>query len=520
MQQISLSYLTLSLLVLILSLLLHHLFRFSNKSITPCPQSYPLIGNLIGFIRNRHRFHDWVTELLASSSPDSLLTIQVNGVLGLSHGICTADPANLDHLLRLNFQNYVKGFRFRSVLDELLGDGIFNVDGDLWSSQRKIASHEFNTKSLKYFVANSVTSQISSRLIPRLTAASSDGEAVDLQELFRRFGFDNICQVAFGIDPKSSDPTSNQKVSIHSSFIKAFDSAIEISSNRFMSPVPAIWKIKRLLNIGSERTYKDCISIINSYCMSLIESREKDMEIRIREDLLSRFMMLSDLGFRDREEKRKFMRDITVSFILAGKDSTSTALTWFFWLIAGHPRCEKSIHDELISTKTMTISSKFDYDDLKKLHYLHAAISESLRLFPPIPINSKLAVSDDILPDGTRVGKGWFADYSAYAMGRMESLWGSDCREFKPERWLDVDGHFKACDQFKFPVFHCGPRMCLGKEMAYVQMKSIVAAVMQDFEVEAMDGGGCAEKMREPPYTLSLLLKMKDGFPVRLKRRK
>nr|POE81165.1 cytochrome p450 94c1 [Quercus suber] len=142
-----------------------------------------------------------------------------------------------------------------------------------------------------------------------------------------------------------------------------------------------------------------------------------------------------------------------------------------------------------------------------------------MRLFPPVPMESRLAVDDDVLPDGTYVGKGWFCDYSAYAMGRMKKIWGEDYREFRPERWLNDDGDFQPSDQFRFPVFHCGPRICLGKEMAYVQMKSVVAALMFEFEIMAVDGGASPEKMMNPPYMLSLLLKMRGGLPVRIRRR-
>ncbi|MCL7026598.1 hypothetical protein MKW94_010330 [Papaver nudicaule] len=66
--------------------------------------------------------------------------------------------------------------------------------------------------------------------------------------------------------------------------------------------------------------------------------------------------------------------------------------------------------------------------------YIHASLCESMRLYPPVPIDSKEAASDDILPDGTIVMKGMRVSYSPFAMGRMENLWGSDCNEFKPER--------------------------------------------------------------------------------------
>lgn len=101
----------------------------------------------------------------------------------------------------------------------------------------------------------------------------------------------------------------------------------------------------------------------------------------------------------------------------------------------------------------------------------------------------------------------------------MERIWGADCKEFRPERWLDENGFFQPCDQFKFPVFHYGPRTCLGKEMAYVQMRSIAATIMSEFEVACVDGGGCPGRISNPPYTMSLLLKMKGGLLVRLRRR-
>ncbi|XVF69468.1 hypothetical protein PTKIN_Ptkin11bG0084700 [Pterospermum kingtungense] len=500
--------LALSLISLVVIIIIFFITTFHHQkpaqTKTPTPQSYPIIGNLLGFLRNRHRFHDWVADML-SETPSS--TLQVNSFLNLSHGVCTANPINVQYLLVSNFPNYIKGSRFHDVLHELLGYGIFGVDGHLWTIQRKIASHEFNTKSLKHFISDVVTSQLSHTLLPCLSNACNENRVIDLQEILQRFTFSNICKVAFGVDITTME---------NSGFCKAFDDAVEICSSRFLSPIPTIWKMKRSLNLGSEKRLKEDIQLVNDFALEIIKSKEKHKENAGKsQDLLSRFMSkaTSEIEFDDEEKKRKFLRDIVISFILAGKDSTSTALTWFFWLINGHSRCLRLILDEVA-----TLGS-FNYDELKKLNYLHAALSESLRLFPPVPINSKLTVDDDVWPDGTHVGKGWFADYSAYAMGRMEKVWGPDCREFKPERWLDYNGIFQPSDQFKFPVFHCGPRMCLGKDMAYVQMKTIVVALMREFEILAVDGGASVEKMMDPPYTLSLLLKMRDGLPVRVRKR-
>ena len=101
-------------------------------------------------------------------------------------------------------------------------------------------------------------------------------------------------------------------------------------------------------------------------------------------------------------------------------------------------------------------------------------------------------------------------------MGRMPRLWGDDCREFRPERWLDGGGEFVAVDAARNPVFHAGPRACLGKEMAYVQMKAVVAAVVRRFSVEPVRA---ASMEAPPPYEMAVTLRMKGGLPVRIRRR-
>ncbi|KAI3828990.1 hypothetical protein L1987_03103 [Smallanthus sonchifolius] len=261
-----------------------------------------------------------------------------------------------------------------------------------------------------------------------------------------------------------------------------------------------VWNLKSYFNNGNERKYKEANETVNRFVMDVIKTKEKQNRYKTGVDLLSRFMALSlDLGFNDDEieETWKFLRDIIISFIFGGKDSTSTALTWFFWLLDGHPQCKHLIHKELSMLMTSchhTHPLNLTFNDLNNLNYLHAALSECMRLFPPVPMNSRLTVDDDVLPDGTHVGKGWFCYYSAYAMGRMERLWGSDCREFKPERWLDGNGVYQPCSQYKYPVFNGGFRMCLGKEMAYIQMKSVVVAVLHEFEIEVIGGGGTVEK--------------------------
>ncbi|XP_022764670.1 cytochrome P450 94A1-like [Durio zibethinus] len=462
---------------------------------------YPILGALPEFLRNRHRFLDWTTEILSRCPTNTAVFYRP----GKIHGIITANALNVEHALKTNFENYPKGERFILLLKDFLGQGIFNSDGELWKIQRKTASYEFNTKSLRNFIVDIVRIEASTRLIPVLSQASKTQQVLDLQDILEQFAFDNICKLAFNVDPGclGGDGTSGSK------FMRAFEDAATLSSGRFMYAFPFLWKIKRIFNMGSERNLKNSIEIVHEFADNMIKTRLEAKAETQDEDLLSRFI-------RNEENSPHFLRDIIISFILAGRDTTSSALTWFFWLLSLNSNVERSILKELESIRLRNgknIGDAYTFDELRQMHYLHAAISESLRLYPPVPVDTKVCLNNDILPDGTFIGKGWFFTYHTYAMGRMEAIWGKNCNEYLPERWLDENGNCKQENPFRFPIFHAGPRMCLGKDMAYIQMKSIAATVIERFVVEVQGRDKC------PRHLLSLTLRMKGGLSVRVRER-
>ncbi|CAN6337764.1 unnamed protein product [Urochloa humidicola] len=498
----------------------------TTKSTAHCPYPNPILGNTLDFIRNRRRFFDWYADLLRASPSGA---IEAWGPFGAGHAVTTACPADVDHLLRAGFAGYAKGARFRDATADLIGDGLFAADGTLWSLQRKLASHAFSSRALRRFADGVLAGHLRRRLLPSLDAAADEdeGRAVDLQAALRRFGFGAICHVAFGAETAAAggdgDPEKEEEL------FAAFDAALEISFRRALTPSTCVRRLTKLLDVGRSRRLREAVAVIDAYAMSVVESKESarrqgngGLVDDGDADLLSRFMaaMDEDAGsdgggelaamFPTAAAKRRFLRDVVVTFVLAGKDTTSSALTWLFWLLAANPRCERRAHAEAAAAG--------GGDAKKGMHYLHAAITEAMRLYPPVPFNGRVAVvDDDALPSGAAVRAGWHANYSAYAMGRMEAVWGDDCMEFVPERWLGDGGEFVPADAARFPVFHAGPRVCLGKEMAYVQMKTVAAAVLRRFRVEVV--APTASMEAPPAYEMTATMKMKGGLWVRLRRR-
>ncbi|CAK9311874.1 unnamed protein product [Citrullus colocynthis] len=430
---------------------------------------------------------DWYTHLL-SLSPTATIHLHV-----LSN-IVTANPDNVQHILKSNFHNYPKGKPFSSILGDLLGHGIFNVDGHSWRFQRKMASLELGSLSLRSHAFEILTTQIQTRLVPVM----KDVGEVDLQDVFRRFSFDNICRFSFGLDPgclRLCLPISE--------FAVAFDLASRLSAERAMAASPIMWKIKRVLRVGSERKLRDAIKMVDGLAMEVIRQR-REMGFSHRNDLLSRFMASTN--------DDRYLRDIVVSFLLAGRDTVASALTSLFWLLSQNPEVETKIiseSDRIVGPDRDTVPS---FDNLKDMHYLQAAVYENMRLFPPVQFDSKFAEEDDILPDGTFVQKGTRVTYHPYAMGRMDRIWGPDCLEFKPERWLK-HGYFAPENPFKFPVFQAGLRVCLGKELAVMDVKCVAVVLIRKFKIRLAGADRVAR------FAPGLTASWRGGLPVRIEER-
>lgn len=234
------------------------------------PAVYTIVGFAIEFFRNRHRILQWFTETMDKMPTNTFKLKRPGGI----KDIMTGNPANVEHILKTRFEDYPKGERFTTLLQDFLGRGIFNVDGKPWKMQRKTASHEFNTKSLRNFVVDTVQWEIQNRLLPVLSTAAKTGKSIDLQDILQRFAFDNICTVAFEVDTACLLPSMPT-----SPFAKAFDDATEISAGRFYSAVPFLWKMKRMFNMGSEKRLFEAIKVVNGFAMEIICSRRRFLRV-------------------------------------------------------------------------------------------------------------------------------------------------------------------------------------------------------------------------------------------------
>ncbi|CAN4105493.1 unnamed protein product [Withania somnifera] len=490
-----------------------HSLRKAKKQGLPY---WPLVGMLPSLILGlRKDIYEWISDVLCRMN--GTFTFRGPWFTNLNC-VVTSDPRNLEYLLKTNFSNFPKGDYFRSTVRDLLGDGIFSADYEIWQKQRKIASIEFHSAKFRNMTTDSLLELVHSRLIPVMEDSIKQSIPIDLQDVLLRLTFDNVCMIAFGVDPGCLHPDLPQIP-----FAKAFESATEATVLRFVTPT-LVWKIMRCLGLGAEKTLKHSLKKVDEFADEVIKTRKKELSLadsKQRSDLLTVFIGLRDEQGRPFSDK--FLRDICVNFILAGRDTSSVALSWFFWLLDRNPEVEQRILAEMckiLNERENDIKEEEEEDgshlifkpaEIKKMEYLQAALSEALRLYPSVPVDHKEVVDDDVFPDGTVLKKGTKVVYAIYTMGRMEAIWGKDCREYRPERWLR-DGRYMSEPAYRFTAFNGGPRLCLGKDFAYYQMKFTAASILYRYHVKVVEGHPVMPKM-------ALTMYLKYGLQVELSRR-
>ncbi|HEY1533375.1 MAG TPA: cytochrome P450 [Polyangiaceae bacterium] len=158
----------------------------------------------------------------------------------------------------------------------------------------------------------------------------------------------------------------------------------------------------------------------------------------------------------------------------AGHETSSNALSWTLFLLAQHPRVMADLCDELTAKLRGGAPS---FEDLADLPLLDHVVKESLRLFPPAPLNHRITARDSELGD-YRIPSGTEILSSIYHTHRMPELYADPLR-FMPERWTSLEP-----GPYAYNPFSAGPRMCIGATFAQFEIKIVLAILLQRFRLE------------------------------------
>ncbi|OXV09428.1 hypothetical protein Egran_02809 [Elaphomyces granulatus] len=404
-------------------------------------------------------------------------------VLGESQ-IATIEPENVKTVLATKFSDFSISLRQKAFYP-LLGDGIINADGELWSHSRAPLRPQFSReqvadiKSLREHVNHLIA------------ALPKDKTAFDIQELFFRLTLDSATEFLFGESTNSLSPNSSPA----------------------SGPLAAC---------GGERGFADAFPLSLGYF--IYRARAQDFILYYVDRVLDaksnpkhqnpnenkRYVFLEALAEETRD--RKILRDQLLNILLASRDTTASLLTSSFYYL---PEAGSRLRQEIIEVFPIEEKDSITLEKLREVKYIRYFLNEVMRLLPPVSLNGRIAVKDTTLPTGggpdhkspILVKKGMRIIWPVWHMHRRTDVWGTDAHEFRPERW--EEGVKKG---WNYLPFNGGPRTCLGQQYALAESSYVLVRLLQQFDILE----NVQPEITLPRYKAYLVLSHKDGVQVRL----
>ncbi|KAF6240903.1 hypothetical protein HO173_000695 [Letharia columbiana] len=230
-----------------------------------------------------------------------------------------------------------------------------------------------------------------------------------------------------------------------------------------------------------------------------------------------RYAFIQDLY--DEMQDPVLVRDQLVNVLLAGRDTTACLLSWTFFLLVRHTSALDRLRNEIRSV--MGDDQELTRNHVQKMSYLKCVLNETLRLYPSVPINVRIAQKTTWLPRGggpdgdapLLVRRGVGVGFLAYYLHRRKDLYGDDADEFRPERW---EGPELANIGWGYIPFHGGPRLCLGKDFALMEASCAIVRIIQTFPDIRLPPGYPVVPTGQEKQALTVFLSSADGCKVLL----
>jgi cytochrome P450 len=388
-----------------------------------------------------------------------------------SPALLVNDPVHVRHILAGNAGNWRKNTVQYAALARATGPGLLAVSDDRWLGRRRVAQPAFHHGRLSH-IAESVL-RAAERVSTSWAELGAGGE-VEIDALAQAATLDVIGRTLF--DHDLADSTEK--------LVAATDLAAEliVSRGRSVIPVPE-WLPTR----GNARL-KTAVRDLDEVCRALIDDRRLRGVQEDDSDLLG---LLIAAGLPD-----DAVRDELVTMVVAGHETVASALTWTLLLLAQHPLVQVQVRDEVRSSGG---------DDPAAGPVLRAVVDESLRLYPPGWVVSRRATDADTLGDQD-VPSGTVAIISPWLLHRRPEQW-PDPLDFRPDRFL---GQSRQPARGDYLPFGLGPRLCIGRDFALVELRVIVAELLRDHAVSLPPGRVA------PPINAFVTLRPRGGLTLQV----
>ena len=367
-------------------------------------------------------------------------------------------PEAAHQILGSQWQDYRKDTRFYSEIRDGIGDGLLTSQDDDWVRQKRFIQPLFTVKRVNSY-AESMAAE-SARLVSEWRARGEG--TLDIHHEMTKLTLRMVVRILFGADADQVLPVVQS----------AFPVLSEAALLRAFAPLqlPLSWPtpINRRARRAQAALFGVCDEIITRRRASGVQ----------QDDFLGMLLAARD---GDESLTDQEVREQVLVFLLAGHETTSTALTFTLRLLGLHPEIQQRVREEIASVLGDRSPGA---TEVRELAYTTMALKEAMRLFPSAPVTGRRSTVDSELA-GRFVPAGQDIVVAPWVIHRRPDLW-DDPETFDPERFTPE--REKARHRYAWFPFGAGPRACIGQHFSMLESVIALADLVRAFEIGSTSG--------------------------------
>lgn len=420
--------------------------------------------------------------------------IAFTGLFHLSIRLLATTPEAISDVLNTNAYDWEKPAPPKAFLASVLGEGILLVEGKEHKVQRRTVWPAFQGKHIRNLVplfwskSSEFVDVVAKDMMnptTALAATTPNTGTIEISEPASRATLDIIGVAGLGRDFATLQDSGDELAGIFGMLTDPTSSATRFY---FMAHLFLPTWIIPYLPVPSFIKLRNAAKRLRTICIGLLAEKRATMAEKSidKPDIIS--ILLNSASMSDDE-----LTDQLLTFLAAGHETTASATTWASYMIATHPEIQARLRDE-VRTQLAKNDGQIDADALDAMPYLSAVCSETLRFWPTVPSTGRVAIRPTTVA-GHAIPKGTVLFMAMTATNRLESLWGPDAGVFNPDRWLapagaDATAIKERANKGGSPsvynniTFLHGPRSCIGQGFAQSELKCLVAALVDRFDMK------------------------------------
>ncbi|ORY21852.1 cytochrome P450 [Naematelia encephala] len=390
--------------------------------------------------------------------------------------ILSTDPKVFKHALVDDSNNFVKGKKFKDRAEGFLGDGIFNSDGERWKFHRTLLR--------PFFHPSHVSHKLFIPFIQRfLNNLPSGEEACDIQARFRQLALETALMWMTGTD--IGDPSSKGSAEWEQSKNDLGWALVE--AQRVVGRRVKIGTVWPLLELGYDPLARP-MQVIRTFFAPLITAAVSRRDQQVQDSLRAGDEVHLIDRLIEATEDMKLVEDQLINVLLASRDTTSSLLTFCTYALALYP----DVADRLRGEVRSVVIGDVNKGAIRECRLCRGFINETLRLFPPVPLNIRRTLRPSLLRTSA-AGPPLFMPANTsiilafILMQRDQAVWGENALDFDIDRWLKGGLDIKESEGFM--SWNAGPRMCLGQPFALTLVHTFLILLFRHLDSLGSDRG-------------------------------